>query len=1777
MIREVLTIKRDNDTTVDDIVGLEIVNYNLTTARMGLPRLTATLMHKKCLDKQWRLNEYVELRGEKFFIRDTPTSSKDTSDVRYKHELVFKSEREQLADIFFYDVVTSKSDTQDKPASNSTDFAFYGPIAEFIDRLNCALLYAGVGDSILKTKTNLTTADTPVGDGYCVMLSQVSEYDLTEVKELSFSNQYILDALNYGYEQYEIPYEFRGKQIIFGAISTTLNYVFEYGIQNALLSVKKNNVNARLINRITFKGGTENIPYYYPNETEYGHVSVAATSGNSVVTTDKLTIVNMSKLLANVRVDEKITYRHNASYVGGSATLLGISYYLGTEDEQGLFQEYAPGDWIATPKDDLLLQIRFRSNETAPIQLSYIPMGIWTQDSASPGTTSNLLRSDYGLVSISLVQTASGGIPTDRNIPYKGRLSDGSLMFDEAPEGDYLLSLGVAGLPQNAWWQILDDFKWEITAIHGYYWKVGDRVINDLSEVGLKFNGNLSSNAVGDSIYWTSSGRIPTQTNLMPPIYRNTHGDERFYNATNDPESDAYVGKDGVRHDEAYIDPDTGQYYEFDNPYTEGNPKEYIYENDDIKPTIEGVTNASGQLLGSIADVAFDADDNDYLKIGSDDNNDKYEHSFFYIKLNRFDGTYGFDLFAHASQTDPMIIQMTSGPCNGCKFKIQVLETVEDGVQVWKNPVQTDGPNGNIFSGNYTDKVNKNNIQQWQQNSEQNSIWICVQKDVDTFGVIMPNRSNEYLPAANDTFNIINIDLPQPYILAAEKRAEQEMMRYMFDHNSESFTFDIDCSRIFFTERPDILDAIDEYVKIKVKYDGVTYPLYISSFEMDCSTDVLPSIKLTVDKELTTSQSFIESVAQRAASLIANATTMGGNIGGSGSGVNVAITDARHLSKIQDDYTPHTVKTDKAFEVGNYLAGASGGFFGKDEDTEESVLEVDRLHVRMKAVFQELEIASAKTIGGEQYITPGGGITITFVEKDEDKGVYRCYYKGSEDKDGIDCRYAVGDLVRCESFNIQGTKQHFFWREVVAVNNKASYFELKITDCATGSDAPLNGDSTIQLGHKNGGRRASAICLSTTNNSAPSITLYSNITTYSLNQKDMVTMGVEASTSRAFFKCLGDGFIGDDKSYFKFTKDGGVEIKGRISGESTIGGNTLNSLFEGIDDYAYLKEALAQKSITEGGLFLTSLIALGIADPDAPDDISKRTTWSGINGIVSEDKGNHSIAAWYGGNMADMEDYYDWDSVNREWKLKNGITQAQADAARIAQGVDRMDGTGYRAGGNFWWDADGNLFADPMTFIVGENYVGLNLALFQIYPNTAKDISEVNYITPSTTFSNIRLGLKNDYGTIEWDSERKMFKLSHGLYSGGDITAFGVGGSDNPSGGGGIDLAELQKYLTDNNYLTKPVADTLYQPLGTVTPTDGYVTLTTQQNITGQKNFLSFVDISANNIALGLNDADGNEKFEFGTGTNPTIFIYGGTYQTRIGSTDGGRGITLRYYDATNNTYPEADLLCGQISTQGHPIFLDVDYKADLAYNATYDNIYVTKPFAMANNRLCTGLNADMLDGKHLSDITDGNVASATKLHTARSIWGQSFDGTGNISGALTNATTITASTSVICREFKTSDDAMRIMADFMKLTGNWPYFSLNRINSSESVRIQLQGGTANTIAFNGVDAEGKNVMASLYCNGINAEGQVIARGLSMPNGKVISWWGGARMWYDATNDCIICNKKIISYNDISAFDENQGASMWGEAKMWYDETRDAIICNKTIVSENDITAFAEQ
>ena len=169
-----------------------ITSFQYDSKRMGnAPTISATLMHEKCLDKLWTYNVYVQFNGEKFFVKQIPSSQRSNTDILYKHDVELVSERVVLDNVYFYDVVSEEAEN-DKPVSNSTKFTFFGDIHEFAKRLNYSLKYRKVGYNVV------------VDDGIS------SEGKLVSFEDTVFSN-----AIQESYNTYEIPYYFVGKVIHF--------------------------------------------------------------------------------------------------------------------------------------------------------------------------------------------------------------------------------------------------------------------------------------------------------------------------------------------------------------------------------------------------------------------------------------------------------------------------------------------------------------------------------------------------------------------------------------------------------------------------------------------------------------------------------------------------------------------------------------------------------------------------------------------------------------------------------------------------------------------------------------------------------------------------------------------------------------------------------------------------------------------------------------------------------------------------------------------------------------------------------------------------------------------------------------------------------------------------------------------------------------------------------------------------------------------------------------------------------------------------------------------------------------------------------------------------------------------------------------------------------------------------------------------------------------------------------------------------------------------------
>lgn len=628
---------------------------------------------------------------------------------------------------------------------------------------------------------------------------------------------------------------------------------------------------------------------------------------------------------------------------------------------------------------------------------------------------------------------------------------------------------------------------------------------------------------------------IQPSSTLQPPIYRESLGKERFYKAENG----------------TYQIPGSTETYVFDNLYEEGRPKEHIIDFSDIKPTITGIKNALGYGIDTFLDFAYDQDDNDDV-----DEEGNYVHPYFFAKLRKFDGANGFNLFDHAIDEAQMTISMTSGSCGSCEWIIGVGEDTQ------KNLVQVDSDgnllrdeNGNVRCGR---EGLQNEEPQDRQNDTQNyEVWIALKKDINTFGVVMPNATNNYKPSTTDTFVILHIDLPKAYILAAEERLKDALIAYMADNNSEKFNFSISFSRIYFAENPDVLAKLNENARVQIEYNGDYIELYVSSFSYTMSESApLPEIKVELSDTLSISQNAIQTMIN---------DLKGSGFGGIGAGASGDILKlglAYFLRKDTNDRTRGKLSTDVGFEVGRFVSGVSGAIMYIDKQTGRTVAELDKLYVRVKAYFETLEIVNVNSVGGKIIVSPAGSVKCINVVKSEDGTYYRCYFLAEQDGEKIENRFHVGDQVYSQMFNAKPgvsnkVSNHFWWRLCVGVGD--DYIDLSVADSDVDSDVPSIGDVMCQRGNRDDVDRQNFIEISSVDSFSPNMTLFQGVNSYSLVGKDVISYGVDKTTNQAFMNLYGNMYVGDREgnSYMRYTIENGLELKGRLHIGTTFGDSTL--------------------------------------------------------------------------------------------------------------------------------------------------------------------------------------------------------------------------------------------------------------------------------------------------------------------------------------------------------------------------------------------------------------------------------------------------------------------------------------------------------------------------------------------------------------------------------------------------------------------------------------------
>ena len=259
-----------------------------------------------------------------------------------------------------------------------------------------------------------------------------------------------------------------------------------------------------------------------------------------------------------------------------------------------------------------------------------------------------------------------------------------------------------------------------------------------------------------------------------------------------------------------------------------------------------------------------------------------------------------------------------------------------------------------------------------------------------------------------------------------------------------------------------------------------------------------------------------------------------------------------------------------------FLVGKNGsGWTVLEDGTTQAV--VDRLYVKIKAVFDELEVKKKTHVGGEQIISPAGLKCVRVEELDES---YRCFFLSEVDGVTINNEFTVGTLALAQEFNIKEGTSHnvsnrYYWREVTGVGS--DYIDLSKTNADKDSDIPAAGDDIIGLGHLTDITRQAAIILSSVNETSPSIIFYQGINSFSLAGKEVIGLGFDKSTGHAYINVYGDAYIGakDESTYIRYSQKGGVDIKGMFHIEQ---GSTGWRNMEGLPDEIQAAADLAQKA-----------------------------------------------------------------------------------------------------------------------------------------------------------------------------------------------------------------------------------------------------------------------------------------------------------------------------------------------------------------------------------------------------------------------------------------------------------------------------------------------------------------------------------------------------------------------------------------------------------------------
>lgn len=436
------------------------------------------------------------------------------------------------------------------------------------------------------------------------------------------------------------------------------------------------------------------------------------------------------------------------------------------------------------------------------------------------------------------------------------------------------------------------------------------------------------------------------------------------------------------------------------------------------------------------------------------------------------------------------------------------------------------------------------------------------------------------IPDVGDTYILTNIRMPDEYYPIAEEQYKQAVDSFLTEYSKDISIYSGDTDYIH-VDKNSVPLSLGQRVRLEdAQYFEAGYLDTritrierklgnLSEASIDCSSAVSTSWKSSVDSTLNNLE---YTLAQEMAQTFIRLLKMGDTESPSD---YTTFSSLRSRNEFISKRNPDIANELITFLKGLLVGKNGSGWTVLEDGTTQAV--VDRLYVKIKAVFDELEVKKKTHVGGEQILSPAGMKCVRVEELDES---YRCFFLSEVDGITINNEFTVGTLALSQEFNIKEGTSHnvsnrYYWREVTGVGS--DYIDLSKTNVDKDSDVPAVGDDIIGFGHLTDITRQAAIILSSVNETSPSIIFYQGINSFSLAGKEVIGLGFDNSTGHAYINVYGDAYIGakDESTYIRYTQKGGVDIKGMFHIEQ---GSTGWRNMEGLPDEIQAAADLAQKA-----------------------------------------------------------------------------------------------------------------------------------------------------------------------------------------------------------------------------------------------------------------------------------------------------------------------------------------------------------------------------------------------------------------------------------------------------------------------------------------------------------------------------------------------------------------------------------------------------------------------